>query len=199
MRRKQTRVTVWPAIADLMTAILVIAFLSGTVAMVYINNPDDQEINDTRDSINTLIFQVDSLQSANLQLQDSIKTLQDDKGKIGSVSCLGKDERDQPNSLMTIIVNPENYQIRLNQEHTESGWSELRQYIHRFDQTGLSESEMIDFARGVDMLGKERTEGSCRFFVRLEKDDEVPQDTLVLRWNKNLKDHFPGLVNPGIL
>lgn len=35
MRRKQTRITVWPAIADLMTAILVIAFLTGMVTLAY--------------------------------------------------------------------------------------------------------------------------------------------------------------------
>lgn len=203
MRRKQTRVTVWPAIADLMTAILVITFLSGMV--VYINNSDGQTADDQetkemlRDSIDNLKIQVDSLLSVAEELvilQDSIKKLQDDEGKIGSRSCLGRDERKQPNSLMTIQFNPENYQIRLNEQHIESGWLKLQQYVRPFDQRELSKSEMINFASGLSRRGKEYAEGACTFFVRVE-DGGVPKDSLALNWH-NYLGRYLGLVNPRI-
>ncbi len=218
MRRKRTRVTVWPAITDLMTAILIIAFLSGTVTVAYINNNsaddglDNPEIDEMlRDSISELQTQVDSLldvfdeylneyPSAQLVivLKDSIENLLDDEGKIGSRSCLGRDEDKQPNSPMTIRVNPADYQIRLNTQLIESGWHGLQQYVRPYDQRELSESEMIDFAREMYRLGDGRIEGKCRFFVRLEKSEEVSQEALVLRWN-NLKDYFAGLTNPSVL
>lgn len=204
MRRKQTRVTVWPAIADLMTAMLVITFLSGMVVVVYINNSDGQATDGRetkemlRDSRDELKIQVDSLLSVAEELvilQDSIKKLQDDEGKIGSRSCLGRDERKQPNSLMTIQFNPDSYQVRLNEQHIESGWPKLRQYVHPYNQRELSKSEMINFASGLSKRGKEYAEGACIFFVRVE-DGGVPKDSLAFNWN--YLGRYLGLVNPSI-
>ncbi|MCY4234640.1 MAG: hypothetical protein OXE59_12995 [Bacteroidetes bacterium] len=40
--KKQAEITVWPAIADLMTAILVFAFLTGMVTMTYNYSPQSE-------------------------------------------------------------------------------------------------------------------------------------------------------------
>lgn len=110
----------------------------------------------------------------------------DDEGKIGSRSCLGRDERKQPNSLMTIQFNPENYRVVLRDElWVGLGWLKLQQYVRPFDQRELSKSEMINFASGLSRRGKEYAEGACTFFVRVE-DGGVPKDSLALNWHNYL-------------
>ena len=202
MKRKQTRITVWPAIADLMTAIMVIAILSGTIVVALNYKPDEQV--KTEDGVQDLKIQVDSLLASVEEkkrqvdsLQNSIQKLQDDEGKMGSPSCLGKIGKNNPYSLLTIQFNPRGYRITLNNKpQIASASGELQDYVLPYDQKTLRESEMIDFAEGLERLGREYEEGSCVFYVLVE-DGGVPKDSLILNWIK--LERYLRLANSSIL
>lgn len=199
MRRKLTRVTVWPAIADLMTAIMVISVLSGMILVALNYKSDDQP--ETEDLAQDLKIQVDSLQvvieekEQQLEsLQDSIQSIHDDQGKIGSRSCLGKQGPNRPYSLLTITFNLKNYQIGLNKPQVDSASRELQDYVRPYNQRMLRESEMIAFAKGLYQLGREYTEGGCNFFVRATADGRIPKS----KWYDSLGDYLR-LANPWVL
>ena len=200
MRRTQTRISVWPAIADLMTAILVIAFLTGMVTIAYYipGDPPPKE--------EPPVITVDSLEYVELLRQ--IDSLQNEIGKrppkIGSPSCLGEQRENMPNSLMTIRVTPNGYFIEANftvLNGLSKQSSELRELIdnvRRNDGQELSKSEMTLFARAVSDLGNRWPDGKCKFSPTFENGGVAP-DSLHDAWYKFLDKYFGPLTNPGSL
>jgi len=219
MRRKQTRITVWPAIADLMTAILVIAFLTGMVTLAYTYSPNESEgpippppdqdtvttLTQERDS---LISQVDSLLIANSYLDSLLEVIdrsRQDEGKIGNRSCLGEERENVPKSLLTIRVMPSGYYIIANKiepnhqmVRQSDQWRELNEQIGRYDRKELSKSQMTDFAKVILRLGEEWPSGDCRFSPTIQ-DGGVSPDSLFDAWYKFLGRYFGPLTNPGII
>lgn len=212
MRKKQTRITVWPAIADLMTAILVIAFLTGMVTLAYNYSPESEVVSpqpgDTTITIKRLEYleaQEDSLSEAKRKL-DSLKVVIDRiRGKIGNRSCLGEERENVPNSLVTIRITPSGYYVipdNIESTHglikQSSEWRELNEQIGRYGQRELSKSEMTVFANAIFQLGNNWPSGECRFSPTIQ-DGGVSPDALHDAWYKFLGKYFGPLTNPGTL
>ncbi|MXW31549.1 MAG: hypothetical protein F4100_11600 [Rhodothermaceae bacterium] len=193
MRRKKTRVTVWPAIADLMTAILVIAFLTGMVTIAYNYSPDDPTDTVGVDSseYRTVLRQVDSLKAV---IEDI----------VGIRSCLGKERENMPNSLMTIRVTSNGYYIKadyvlLNKLREQTlGWRKLMDNIDRYNGRELSKPEMALFAKELSELGKNWSDRGCKFSPTFENGGVSP-DSLHNAWYKFLGTYLGPLTNPWIL
>jgi len=217
MRKKQTRITVWPAIADLMTAILVIAFLTGMVTLAYNNSPEPEEPTPPSDTdtittltqeIDSLMSEVDSLLIANSYLDSLLEVIdrsRQDEGKIGNRSCLGEERENVPNSLVTIRITPSGYYVipdNIESTHglikQSSEWSELNEQIGRYGQRELSKSEMTVFANAIFQLGNNWPSGECRFSPTIQ-DGGVSPDALHDAWYKFLGKYFGPLTNPGTL
>lgn len=203
MRRTQTRITVWPAIADLMTAILVIAFLTGMVTIAYYIPSDPPPESDTP------VVEVDSLEYAILVRQrDSLRTVIDEMIQkidiIGSRSCLGEERENMPNSLMTIRVIPNGYYIEanfvtLNNLRKQSNeWRELIENVRRNNGQELNKEEMALFASAIYDLGNRWPSGKCKFSPTFENGGVAP-DSLHDAWYKFLDKYFGPLTNPGSL
>ncbi len=196
-------VTVWPAIADLMTAFLVIAFLTGMVTIAYYNQDDPSSETDTPvDMIDSLGY--DSI----LRQRDSLRTVIDEMilkiDRIGSRSCLGEERENMPNSLMTIRVTPNGYYIDanfilLNALRKQSNeWGELIENIRQYNRQELTKSEMILLGKAVFDLGNIWPSGKCKFSPTLENGGVSP-DSLHDAWYKFLDKYFGPLTNPGSL
>lgn len=193
MRRKKTRITVWPAIADLMTAILVIAFLTGMVTIAYNYSPDDPTDSVGVDSseYRTVLRQVDSLKAV---IEDI----------VGIRSCLGKERENMPNSLMTIRVTSSGYYIEanyilLNNLREETlGWRKLMENVDRYNGQELNKSEMTLFAKDLSDLGKNWSDEGCKFSPTFENGGVSP-DSLHDAWYKFLDTYLGPLTNPWVL
>lgn len=116
MKRRNTEISVWPAITDLMT---VLAILGLTAAVVVASVPangclgDLQECRDRKDSLQTVIVQLKDgfkrLRQQNEELRDSLIQCRDSlvqcRKKCGIiVPCLGRDEEDNLIAIATIFL-----------------------------------------------------------------------------------------------
>ena len=204
MKRKRTSINVWPAITDLMTAILVIAFLTGMVTIAY-NSSYEASVVDSSE-YEAVLIQVDSLMAVIKDIEAENKSLKAVKDIVGSRSCLGKEgEKNVPNSLMTIRITPNGYYIKANyavlnnlREETQE-WRGLMENIDRHDDQELSKLEMTLFAKELSGLGKSWPDNKdCKFSPTFE-DGGVSPDFLHDAWYKFLDTYFGPLTNPSIL
>ena len=203
-RRHQTQITVWPAITDLMTSIVVVAVLIGVVGFISHNNT----ITELNSRIETLKNKVETLESSVTSLKDSIKTqsiyiraLEDSisklQGGLGRQSCLGLRGENSPNSLMTIRVQSGGiYSLRYNPIYTGQDFpavnSAVKKYISTVSHTSLTSNAMINHAKRIDELTGE----DCVFYIRLENGG-VSKNDLILKWNE--LQGYLRLTNPSIL
>lgn len=204
MRRKQTRITVWPAITDLMTAILVIAFLTGVVAAAYNYAPDDLKDIHGPEGVEDPL-EIEKLRRLVDSLTAVVDDLLEDDGKVGTRSCIGEERENLPNSLMTIRVTPDGYYIAanyivlnkpLNQSET---WRKLLEVVDRYHGQELGKPDMTLFAEALYQLGEDWPNGKCRFFPTFENGG-VSQDALYDAWKfLDIRQYFGGLTNPGSL
>lgn len=208
MKRYRTSITVWPAIADLMTAIMIFGFLVGTLFYYdrdkrqsntlpadSVSSSREEPINTSKhDSVpsDTLVSQIEVYRDSLKLLSDSVDVLNNKTG-VGDPSCL-----DEDGSIMTIRMDPNDvYYITLNHPNIKLGETELQQYITSFHGKALSKAEMINFASRLDWIG-ENSAIKCNFYVQVENGG-IPKDSFQLRWLNDLSRYFAGAVNSWIL
>ena len=204
MKRSRTEITAWPAVADLMTAVVVITFLTG--AIVYYGGSSSQisedlspesfetllkEVDAFRDSILILIANADSLRDSVDELRDSVEILIDEQEGAGDPNCLSRDTE----SLMTIRFDPNSYIIQINQLGMTLDFAELEALISPYDQRAISTVEMTTLAKSIDQFGDNYN--SCNFFVNIENGG-ISSSSLQLRWMA-LAPYFAGAINWQIL
>ncbi len=224
--RHQTQVTVWPAITDLMTAIVVVAVLGGLIGYhQYVGQVDEtislrdsiesqkETIKILRDSVDSQIDQIENLyasvdsqidQIENLhaskdELQDSVRVLIGVMGGLEKPPCMGLQENEQPNVLMTIGVYPENiYSLQSNFSEIKSSdrWPLIEIYFNNeVDQnTNITFKEINNHAQKIYELSEAK---GCVSYVIL-RNGGVSRESLVLKWI-DLERYNLRLANPGIL
>ena len=188
-----------------MTAILVIAFLTGVVAAAHYYTPDDPDGPDGPDQGEEDTLEIEKLRWLVDSLTAVIDDLLEDDGKVGIRSCIGEERENVPNSLMTIRVTPNGYYITanyivLNKPLSQSEtWRKLLEIVDRYHGQELGRPEMTLFAEALSQLGDDWPDGRCRFFPTFENGG-VSQDALYDAWKfLDIRRYFGGLTNPGIL
>ena len=216
-RRHKTQITVWPAITDLMTAIVVITILGGVIGCHKFKDIGNHngilrdsielqksEINNLRDSLNTINNSNSQLQYSIKILQDSLSTRLDTTNSNGGEgidkpSCLGLRQNKQPNVLMTIQVYPDNkYSIEgiTNDIDLSNRWPEIATYFNNTltQNIKISSNEMINHARQIYNLSQEK---KCVSYVILQNGG-VSRESLIVKWT-DLEIYDLRLANPRIL
>lgn len=207
MKRYRTRVTVWPAITDLMTTVVIVALL--TSVLIYFERDGKSNAAEPSEIVNvdSLLQETDASMDAIVEalrvsnnlfadtietLRDSIDTLKDVQEGSGAPDCLG--DLGENEFLLTIRFDPgSRYHIRLNDLSLEAlDWAKLRDYAVAFDRKMLTQAEMIDFAKKLKKLGGDYKK--CNFYVNIENGGIHP-DSFKLRWLDDLSPYFIGASN----
>ncbi len=155
-----------------------------------------------RDSIETLRSTVRAYRDSMETLRNRIKELEgkiDEEsggGGVGKPSCLELLGENQPNSLMTIRIQPGGfYSIRHNSRanYILGDFSALKEYMGAISDRRFRLNEMKAHAKKISELNQEK----CTFFVHLENGG-VSLDELGLGWLR-INRYFGGLTNPSVL
>ncbi len=221
--RHKTQITVWPAITDLMTAIVVITILGGVIGFQRFNNLKNEK-GTLRDSVNIQKSEINTLRNSLSQLQESmagsnnsieilqdslvasndlIEILQDSLAELGRgidrPPCLGLQQNEQPNVLMTIHVFPNNkYSIEgiTNDIDLSNRWPEIATYFNNklTQNIKISSNKMNNHAQQIYNLSQEK---NCVSYVILQNGG-VSRESLIVKWI-DLERYNLRLANPRIL
>ncbi len=197
MKRHRTQITVWPAITDLMTSIVVIGVLIGIIGYASLVGLEEK-VRELEVKVDTLRNTIERQSIYIKALEDSIAEIQG-KG-LGSPSCLGLVRRGNPKPLMTIHALPDGvYSISIHRpmSYIEGDFGAVEEYVNAIPDGRIVASQMTAHAREIYQLIPELTPQKCIFYVRLENHDSVSKSSLRSRWTDDLERYF-GLTNPSI-
>ena len=189
MRRSRTPITAWPAIADLM---IVIAIIAVTFSVAKTDAPEN-ESSDTPSPADSLQSELEVVRDSVKALWNSLEAIQE-RARFGHVPCFGLDADDQPIAAFTIAVLP-GTQYRISHA-LESVRVELERWGKNLDEV-FSAAEFGSFADRMLQAGK-RSGVDCRYWVYLENRGAEP-DRFQLRWLNEISPYVGGATNPSVL
>ena len=216
MRRTKTQITVWPAIADLMTVTAIIAITFGVAG-----GGCDGE-NETGEKISA--FEADSLREDN----DSLRTaLEEKNGEIKELearrredmaalearndslrimimtnpvsgSCFGK-VGNQPKAVATIRMLPAGiYRVSRTWNSQESMMVPTASaFFDRTNSVEMDKEKLHSFHAALKQDEKLSEMNRCSWFVRLDTGG-LGADEIRDRWHDDIRNYFP-LTNPPVV
>ena len=225
MRRTKTQITVWPAIADLMTVTAIIAITlavaggcgdngssdeSGDIDALEAGheeelqqrqNRHDAEMQEQRDSLAVLQAEIDKMEADIRDKDSKIDSLEtaSGKGNVG-LSCFGLDEDDDPRSVATIRMVPNGvYQIfHAWNNDDRAGHPEAAGFLDGANLDRLTANALGDFHNALQRDYDKRDRRGCAWFVRLD-GGALEAGAVRNTWYEDRLDLYFSLVNPGIL
>jgi len=189
--RRRTSVTVWPAIADLMTVIAIMAGLISIAQCAVTDNKTPEELEITSKERDSLQFALNKMTKE----RDSLQSELDKKpGKgLGSRPCLGFVGPNQTHPLIAISVLPGNrYHITMVPDIIHHPL--IEELLPIIPEGSLNRLQLINLREKIIEFGKEQPDGGCSFSVRLQSS--VGKEELR---NRYYGDVGFSLTNPGIL
>ena len=204
MRRSRTQISVWTSVADLMTALVVMAFVLVWGAC----SEREQEQKDGLEAAYRIQLeeQEDSLEAKyRIQLEEQEDSLEAKYWEklVGHPSCSGLDANDQPTAVVHVGILPdEQYSVR--HSLTSDERIKLGDAADMLSGTSPKILSREDFKLFGEAL--KQSEGNweeytkCRYWAQLdERPDGVTRDDFQLRWLNEVQPYLGGAVNPGVL
>ncbi len=206
MRRHRTQVTVWPAVADLMTVIAVVSVIAG-LAFCSPKSASDS-LQEKRDSLqeerDSLQEEKDSLQAENESLAARLGSLRVEVDSLsrdgeGIPACLGRDSRDDLIPLVSITVrNDDTYLVQRTWCPTRNNmFAALNAEINEIDGEVLNRNQLRRFAEKASNTAAAQS-SNCGFWAHL-RNGGVSISELRNRYHDDFARFFSGLVNPSVL
>lgn len=190
MKRSRTVISVWPAIADLMTVVALFAIIvtmSQCAARSSQTGPEEK----TREELQASLTDADNTIRA---LRDSLAA-----ERFGTVPCSGLKPDGQPKSIVTIRVLPRNrYQVvPVWSTDERSTLGTAAAILGNRRSANLSAAEFRRFGSTMVRSATSMGRGDCSFWAQIESRD-VTKTELQLRWMNEVSGYF-NAVNPGAL
>ena len=186
MRRPRTSLTAWPAFADLMT-ILAVVGLTAAITIVSSNLALKEKTAHMENEINVRDAKIDTLNEINGQLQDSLDARNDRIDSLsnevailkttirfGARPCLGTQDR-KPKVLLRIVVVNQGYRLEPRwPPEEENKVAKIPALLEAVARGQLEPTVFEHHATTIYRYGEteDTFDGSCRFFVHLEKDTD---------------------------
>jgi len=182
MKRRRTQITVWPAVADLMTVALIAVLLAGLSGGGGCDLSCESALRD----------RIKDLETENNRLRAGIK----EEPKPGSPSCFARDGDRRLTALVIITIEAnETYRIQRNPNASLRELGSLSRLITNTVGRGLTAQEFGEFAQSIHDWGRSRR---CSFWVQVRQGN-ISREECALRWLQHVGPHFGGATNPGSL
>ncbi|MDE2730837.1 MAG: hypothetical protein OXI38_05555 [Bacteroidota bacterium] len=190
MKRTSTRITAWPAIADLMTIIVVLGATVGLVAFGGGGGVLEKELRQCRDSTKQLLVTLEHLRDSTKQLHEILATKE---STIDSLEVLVSgpgpprcwhDEDGQVQRLFRIEIYRQHFRIKIIARRRQLAEDkEIQELVSEVQpERDYSQNELVGILRRVYDIGVSRTEGNqsgCRFWGRLVLKEEISASQLI--------------------